>query len=254
MPGCHTTAGRVRRSPERWLLLAIVAILTAALQTPNGDAVAQVSSDGDMFPINVSMLDAKGRSWTAKGHGAVWNLGSKSATLATLVVTGRTPGELEPDTEYQSFSDDLHSQLKAVWRQKGPLYFRPVEPPRWGPGRVDLRFDDLRKSPRAFRIDPKASHLVADAAAGRYLFHMQSRSRGPGGARIDHYLVVDVTGGGVPVLDWFIDAGDEPDRDAHFSLRDIDRRWAVSPAGPDPGRLTPVREALGYRMIPAWQG
>lgn len=226
----------------------------AALQTPNGDAVAQVSSDGDMYPINVRVVDEKGSAWTAKARGSIWTLESKSTALATLVVTGKLPGGLDPDTEYQSFSDELHSGLKAAWLQKGSLYFRRLDPPRAGPGRIDLRFDNLRAIPRAFRIAHKASHLVADAAAGRYLFHMQSRSRGPGGGRIDHYLVVDVSDIGAPTLDWYIDAGAGAERDSQLSLSAIDQRWAVSPAGPDPGRLTPVREALGYRMVPVWQG
>lgn len=211
---------------------------------------AQVSSDGDMIPVEIwrsRPSDAKGS--TQQGTGVVWTLSTKTDTLATLVVTGRDAGELDAETEYQIFRRDLGDRLAAAHMRRQALYFRRAEGAPI-PFVVDDTAPDtfLREVPRRFRVDTQPTRLTSDPKNHQYLYHIESRSR-VDGARVDHFLLIRFTRVDL-TFEWYADLRPASAKHLGLSLDATDRRWAVEPAGNDPGRLTPIAEAVGHRLIP----
>lgn len=248
-PGRESSTQLRRRRPG---VITSVAILVATLAT--GPiltlAHAQVSSDGDMMPVVVRLWrtsDSKGDS--EGGKGVVWHLGTKTEDLASLVVTGRDAGNLEPETEYQIFRRDFGDRLGAAHARQQPIYFRRAEVTS-DPFVIDEAAPDtmLRKVPRRFRVDTRPTHLTSDPKNHQYLYHMESQAR-LDGARVDHFLLIRFTRVDL-TFEWYADLRPASAKHLGLSLDATDRRWAVEPAGNDPGRLTPIAEAVGHRLIP----
>ncbi|MEZ4433713.1 MAG: hypothetical protein R3F65_15000 [bacterium] len=213
-------------------------------------ARAQVSSDGDMIPVVVRLSGpSQSKGDPTGGKGVVWQLGTKTEALAALVVTGRDAGSLEPETEYQIFRRDLGDRLRVAHARRQPVYFRRAEVTS-EPFVIDEAAPDaiLRKVPRRFRVDARPTQLTSDPKNHQFLYHMESQAR-VDGARVDHFLLIRFTRADL-TFEWYAEVRRPDAKHLGLSLDATDRRWAVEPAGNDPGRLTPIAEAVGHRLIP----
>lgn len=107
---------------------------------------------------------------------------------------------------------------------------------------------------RTFRMAATPEVLITDRAAGRHVFLLESRS--VKGERLHHYAVFQLGGAAPLTIDWFVDWHTVQAAYAGRSDRigldgATSARWEVRPAGD--GRLWPMAEAKGYRLVPEYR-
>lgn len=238
-------------------LLAAVFVAATGLGLPQPpQAHGQVSSDGDLMVIRGYLAAGESggeKSLLLDGQGVGWLLTNKSGTLARVAVTGKPgdAGSLRPHAEYQQFRVDLGQRLLTGWLHGDAPRFRRVGKTHASLMNIEptIGWTNPHIVDRWFTLGRTAHHLVADPARGVFLYHLESRSTD--GRRIDHFLEVSAAEGEPPRLEWYVD-GRQPTRsDWAASFKGFDERWAVNPAGLEHGLLTPVDEAIAYRLVPA---
>ncbi len=250
---CHAgERGGAGRRPGRILRRSVAALAALGLMCGMltfGPVHAQVSSDGDIRPIHLRTWGGWLGKDAVKGAGVVWQLGTKSAALATIVVTGDDGLALPSQSELHFTPKDLGHRLSALLASGEALFFRRVP----GDGAYTPPPPSLsmthRLLPRLFVIEKRPVRLQAEPKRGIFLFHLESRARTPSGERIDHFLVIDVSRDDGPHIEWYVDSRSEQ---MPFGIQSdaVDRRWGVEPSGEPLGLLTPVREAVAHRLAP----
>lgn len=246
----HPLWQSIARATTKSLLTgALVAGVGLGASLPG--ASAQVSSDGDLMVIAHYAEDAAtGARKITTGYGVGWLLADKHGSLVRLAVTGKSEsGRLEEQSEYLQVNRDLGARLEESWTSGEPVRFDRV-----GARARKMRLSESsgwwspRRVARTFALDPTPRSLVADPGAGRFVYHLESLSAV--GKRVDHYLAVTIKGDAEPSLEWYVEARQLAMGDLLAPTEEVDRRWAVNPSEGSMGRLTPVDEGVGYRMVP----
>lgn len=248
----HPFTGRsaARRCMSSTLTMALLlAISLLCLEGTTETAQAQVSSDGDMMPITIVVDGGRSGPSVIHGRGTVWMLRTADEPLATMVVTGSSPGgELSPETEYITFAPEFARHIEALG-DDDPLYFHRIGAKGAELPALPAKGVTSAEIARTFDVEPRPTWLVAAPERGVRLYHLESRSA-IDGRRVDHFLRLTLRKSAPPLLDWYVDLtrSERTLLDAVPSKQEA--HWAVDPGGFDLGRLTPVAEAVAHHMIP----